>query len=427
MRVSCRGNGAVVSLHRGRVGFVGAASALLVGCALLSAVPPAAAAPRHQPSSAGSLRVSEQPTAAAAARFKFKAGDGFGSAVAISGSIAVIGAPGVRNLDGAAQIFVMSGGKWRLQQMLFGPRNGHDEFGNAVAVSGTTVAIAAWGTNGGRGAVYVYVRSGKRWHRQARMTASVPPPCSTCGYGDFGGSVALSGNVLVVSAYLVKDFSGATYIYSRSAGGKWHRQARLTYPGKGSPPVEFGGAVAASGRTVAIAALAASNSRGKVFLYTRSGGSWRRRATITGTRNGGLLGVSLSMSGTRVAAGEFSTTRNSARGYIFVRSGTRWRQQGFLTTPPARKSSDTAYNTAVAISGTRALIGDPQPNPHKCGAAYEYVLSDGRWREQAKLVNPGCASGDQFGTDLAISGNIGVIGAPGYQKGAGAAYVQALP
>jgi hypothetical protein len=43
------------------------------------------------------------------------------------------------------------------------------------------------------------------------------------------------------------------------------------------------------------------------------------------------------------------------------------------------------------------------------------------------LVNPGCSDNDQFGFSVAESGATALIGAPGLNKDAGAAYWQTLP
>jgi hypothetical protein len=360
-------------------------------------------------------------------KLKTSPNDGLGAAVDISGSIAVVGAPGVRSSSGAVYIFERSQRGWRLQTKLFNPTHSHDQFGNAVAVSGTTIAIGAWSARGGRGLVYIYSRNESRWRQVARFAPAVPPPCSTCGQGDFGGSVAISSDVLVASAYLVGDFSGAVFIYARSHSGSWIFRQELMYPVSGPrPPVEFGAAVAVRGATVVIGALEADDNRGKVFIYSQTGHKWSHGGTLTGTTEGELLGASVSISGTRIAAGGFSTGSNAARGYIFSEHSGRWRQVGYMTTP-AGKPGQGGYYTSVAISGIRAIIGDPRPNPDQCGAAYEYKLIGHKWRRLVKIVNPGCASNDFFGQAVALAGRTALIGAPGYHRDAGNAYVQELP
>ena len=248
--------------------------------------------------------------------------------------------------------------------------------------------------------------------------------------GDFGEAIALSGNLLIVGEPAYDNEVGAAFIYARAASGAWRQQTKLTYVGSGSSNAGFGSSVAVSGATVAVAAPAGYVNRGVVFVYGRSGSSWSLQSRLLGppSSTGGvsLLGESLSLSGDSLTAGLFATSRNSARGYVFVRSGVKWHEQGLLTTPPG-KPSDTQYGTSLAISGNRILIGDPLPNPHQCGAAYEYIRTRTGWHKRAKLVNPGCAPNDQFGAALALSGQTALIGAPGYDNSAGQAYVQTIP
>jgi FG-GAP repeat len=426
MRARHPGNGRFRAWGQcGMVRFAGTVGLLAVSMAL--SLPPAAAT-AALPAVSGRPSAARPPgtdVIAAGKSVLSRPGDWFGWSVAVSGPVAVVGAIGVHNLSGAAYVFARSARGWHPQTTLFNPGGTGGEFGNAVAVSGTTVVVGAWGNNGGRGVVYVYVRSGRTWRRQARIAGTEAPGCSTCGAGDFGESVAISGNMMVIGEPYTHNFRGATFIYVRSANGKWHLQAKLTGPAFGSYTEEFGGSVAVSGTTVVIGAVQARKNRGEVFIYTRTGRSWHRQATLVGSP-GSLFGASVVISGATIGVGAFSTNRNSARGYVFAHSGSGWRRQASLTTPPG-KVSDSRYFTSVAISGSRVLIGDPKPNPHRCGAAYEYARSGTSWRERAKLINPGCAPDDQFGAALALSGRTALIGAYGYHGQAGAAYVQTVP
>jgi streptogramin lyase len=90
------------------------------------------------------------------------AGDGFGSSVSVSGSTAVIGAPGKtinsNNGQGAAYVFVqndVSWDQWWIQQPALTASAGgaNDNFGASVSASGGTVLIGA----PGRGSAYAFV------------------------------------------------------------------------------------------------------------------------------------------------------------------------------------------------------------------------------------------------------------------------------
>jgi hypothetical protein len=71
------------------------------------------------------------------------AGQGFGAWVAISGTTAVVGAPGHAKADGRAYVFTETATGWTQAKELVGSNIvARYEFGDSVAISGTTVA---WG------------------------------------------------------------------------------------------------------------------------------------------------------------------------------------------------------------------------------------------------------------------------------------------
>ncbi|MBN1538004.1 MAG: FG-GAP repeat protein, partial [Anaerolineales bacterium] len=126
-----------------------------------------------------------------------------------------------------------------------------DLFGRSVAVSGDTVVVGATGeassatgvdgdqtdnSASGSGAAYVFVRSSGVWSQQAYLKAS-----NTGANDFFGGSVAISGDTVVVGAMHEDssatgvdgdqtnnsaDASGAAYVFVRS-NGDWSQQAYL--------------------------------------------------------------------------------------------------------------------------------------------------------------------------------------------------------
>ena len=121
----------------------------------------------------------------------------FGYSVSVSGDTAVIGASGKNSSNqGAAYVFVRSGGAWTQQQELTASDGAAgDNFGYSVAVSGDTAVIGAYGKNSNQGAAYVFVRSGGVWSQQQELTASDGAACD-----DFGHSVSVSGDTAVIGA-----------------------------------------------------------------------------------------------------------------------------------------------------------------------------------------------------------------------------------
>lgn len=129
-------------------------------------------------------------------------GDRFGFAVALSGDTALVGA-GFADVDGiftqgAAYVFVRSGNDWSEQAKLV-PSDGaqNDQFGTAVALSGDTALIGARiadvDGNVNQGAAYVFTRSGETWSEQTKLTAS-----DGAEEDQFGWSVTFVGDTAVV-------------------------------------------------------------------------------------------------------------------------------------------------------------------------------------------------------------------------------------
>src|SRR5262245_7745474 len=111
-------------------------------------------------------------------------GTGFGESVSASGDTLIVGADGV----GAAYVYVQVGQSWSPQATLVPPDQTSPEgFGYSVGVSGDTVVVGASG-NEGKGAAYVFTRTGSSWDFQAKLTAAD----ATLGQG-FGMAVAIAG------------------------------------------------------------------------------------------------------------------------------------------------------------------------------------------------------------------------------------------
>jgi hypothetical protein len=135
-----------------------------------------------------------------------QAGGQFGASVAISGGVAVIGAPGADS----AYVFSYNGQKWVQEAKLTGDRKG-DRFGASVSTSGDYIVIGAPGADGS-GAIYVFKFNGSEWNLEGKRV----PTDKGDGQG-FGGSVSISGDVILSGAMgdsEKADQAGAAYAYS---------------------------------------------------------------------------------------------------------------------------------------------------------------------------------------------------------------------
>jgi hypothetical protein len=108
--------------------------------------------------------------------------DNFGAALALDGDWLAVGAPGVdlegaRNA-GAVYLFQRTGDAWQeLTRLLPDPAQFDARFGSALAMDGETLAVGAPyehnpGSGNASGAVYVFVRSGNNWEKQAHLAVT---------------------------------------------------------------------------------------------------------------------------------------------------------------------------------------------------------------------------------------------------------------
>jgi len=368
-----------------------------------------------------------------------------------------------------------------LDQVVYGKASNTgagDQYGYSVALSGDTLAVGAYqessaatGVNGNQadntaalaGAVYVFVRTGTTWTQQAYIKAS-----NTGTGDDFGASVALSGDTLVVGAIGEDSVapgingnqtdntaasSGAVYVYVRT-GTTWTQQAyvKASNPEAGD---QFGYAIALSGNTLAVgayfedsAAIGVNGNQadntaldaGAVYVFVRAGTTWAQQAYLkaSNTAANDYFGRAVALSGDTLAVGAYfedsaatgvngnqadNSVTNSGAVYVFVRTGATWTQQAYVKA--SNTGSSDYFGTSVALSGNTlavgafaeasaatAVDGDQSSNTAGVsGAVYVFVRSGTTWTQQAYVKASNTGAGDRFGWSVALSGDTLAVGA----------------
>ena len=152
----------------------------------------------------------------------------FGYAVATSGNTMVVGAPfdpTTTSSAGAAFVFVLNGTTWTQQARLLASDGARiDKFGQSVAISGDTIVVGAYVADAplsDSGAAYVFVRSGTTWTQQQKLTAS-----DGRAGDEFGNSVAIAGETLAVGAH----YAAAPSTVRQSVARRRRRTSRPTTP-----------------------------------------------------------------------------------------------------------------------------------------------------------------------------------------------------
>lgn len=294
---------------------------------------------------------------------------------------------------------------------------------------------------------------------------------SNTGANDaFGWSIALSGDTLVVGAYLEDSNAtgvngnqannsatnaGAAYVFVRT-GETWTQQAYLKASNAGLGD-GFGYSVAISGDTIVVGSInedsaatgvngnQANNSAlgaGAAYVFVRSGATWSQQAYLkaSNTNSNDFFGYSVAVSGdTLVVAAHLedsaatgtngnqtdNTATNAGAAYVFVRTGETWNQQAYLKA--SNTDAEDVFGFWVAISGdTLAISGwnedsaatgvngaQTDNSSPDSGAVYGFVRSGGGWSQQAYLKASNTGTNDAFGICLALSGDTLVVAASG--------------
>ncbi|UQA59849.1 FG-GAP repeat protein [Polyangium aurulentum] len=350
--------------------------------------------------------------------------DYFGIKVALSGDTAFVGAFQDDMSKGAVYVFVQNGGIWTEQAKLVGSDSAaYDRFGAAVALSGDTALVGAWGNaigaNQNQGAAYVFVRSGGVWTEQAKLVASDGQDES-----HFGRAVSLSGDTALVGA-VNHDvggniWQGSAYVFVRN-NGVWAQQAQLV-ASDGEPESSFGYSVSLSGDTALVAASAADIGQivdqGAAYVFVRNGATWTEQAKLVASDGAAsdFLGYEVALSGDTAIVTAFSDdiggNEDQGSAYVFVRNGATWTEQAKLVASDGGQGD--RFGDAVVLSGDLALLGATSniAGAVDQGAVYVFSRDGAVWTEQTKLVASDGAEDDMFGLALALSGNTLLVGAP---------------
>ena len=354
--------------------------------------------------------------------------DNYGYPVSVSGDGCAVGAPGDDdNGDGSGSVFVLrrgSDGTWSQEAKLHPADPAvDDQFGGSLSLSGDVciIGVARDDDNGeNSGSAYVFRRaSDGTWGQEAKLTAS------DAAEGDnFGGSVAISGDMCVVGATGDEDNgegSGSAYVFRRGSDGTWSEEAKLT-ASDGAAEDRFGTSATLSGITCVIGASLDDDNvtdSGSAYVFRRnSNGTWTQEAklTVSDAEEQDQFGEKSSLSGDVYISGlvnrdDFGT--NSGAAYIFRRAsdGTWSQEQKLLASDGGAQNQ---FGCSVSVSGDICLVGayaDDDLGPYS-GSAYVFRRgSGGTWTQEQKLLPEGGDGMETYGSAVSISGDACMVGA----------------
>jgi hypothetical protein len=398
-------------------------------------------------------------------------------AVAIDGNYAIIGAAyqdTTLSNSGAAYIYELdTNGTWTEVAFLkTSDITKNDYFGTAVAISGNYAIVGAKGedtTASGSGAAYIFERdtttgiwgnavSGQSYYTENQMLKASDPGASDY----FGRGVSIHGTYAIIGSYLVDASttitnSGAAYIFERDTNGIWgtavsgqsynneNQKLALNNPDED----RFGTSVSINGNYAIVGAPVIDDTTftdsGAAYIFERdtngiwgtavSGQTYNSATVILKASNmtdSLKFGDTVAINGNYAMAGsgyESTTYSRSGAVWVFERDengnwGTAVSGQSYNNENQMLKASNSAQNLyfgglgnfqAVSISGNYAIVGafgdmTGSSTTQSTGSAYIFERnSNGVWEEIKYIQASDVGSGDRFGTAVAISGSSAIV------------------
>ncbi|HEY6556331.1 MAG TPA: SUMF1/EgtB/PvdO family nonheme iron enzyme [Polyangiaceae bacterium] len=274
--------------------------------------------------------------------------------LATDGQRIVVGVPNEPEsiaASGAVYVFSRSAGLWRLEQRLLPPPvSGRTRFGKAVAISGDLLVVSAGG-----GAPIVYFWSGTTWDSRVSLDTS----CE-------GDSLAVTEFSLAVGCKGI-----GVYVYPRS--GRTLGPSQEISATTATSPEVFGQALALEQSALVVSA-------GGLHVYARRGSKWYLQQRLPGSW---LVAIN----------GDTLVTETN----IYVHDGASWKVQQALPPPPGR----WRYSSIAVSDDALFLASDT--------SARVLVRTPSGWTEQPSIVPDG--PGD-VGT-LVSSGNYAAVARAG--------------
>ncbi len=323
-------------------------------------------------------------------------------------------------------------------------------FGASVAFGTKRLVVGATGEVVGAtatGAAYVFDQDATgAWNQVARLS-----PSDSMMSMNFGASVAVNGDEIVVGAPGVQDASGnmdvgKVYVFTRSAAGVWS-QTQGFFSAEADSGGQFGASVALDGTTLVVGAPygvrgtgASASNDGEVYVYLADAtGKFNQQQKLAPTRATGTANLRFGQS---VALSDVGGNTLLVVGEPGAQSGTGYDSGGaaafFSRAPsattwslvqdwqPADSAGSDYAGFSVAIDGAQAVVSASGKSTSSSSAGVVYVLArdatSGKWAQTDEvLANADTNNADQFGYSVAIKGGIIAAGAINWTDASGTA------
>ncbi len=284
-------------------------------------------------------------------------------------------------------------------------------FASSVAAGENIVVVGAKGetANGKVDAGHAYTFNAET----SVLIGSLTSPNAQIG-GEFGSSVAVRGNIMVVGAPSEtangQRAAGHAYAFNAKTGDLISTLTSLNVQSFGL----FGSSVASSGNILVVGAPGETAGAGRAYTFNTETGALISTLTSPNAQSDGGFGSSVAASGNIVVVGahhEGANGQDNIAGHAYRFNAETGVLISTLTSPNAQFGGEFGFS--VAAGGSILVVGAPDETANgqvDAGHAYRFNAETGVLI--GTLTSPNAQFGGGFGTRVVASGNIMVVGAP---------------
>jgi hypothetical protein len=279
-----------------------------------------------------------------------------------------------------------------------------NDFGLALAVSGDVMVVSAGGSFAvGRGSAFIYREDDGEWELEEMLFAS------DIGVADdFGRSVAAFGDRVVVGAPTLN----AAYVY-RWIDSEWILEQEIRHPpAEGTGYIGFAFSVAITDDVL----VASANVQNAVYIYRFDGTQWvhEQKIATTSGRTSSQFGATVLAAGDSILVGapaDREVIPNGGAIHAFEYDGDRWVEyqkiavaaEGEATRYYSFLGGQMATDGTVLVARTHTS-GDVE----KC---HVYRKAGETWHWEADFISPDPSEFIGFCITAAVRGNTILVGA----------------
>ena len=309
--------------------------------------------------------------------------------------------------------------------------------GHSADINGDYIVVGAYGVNSFRGAAYIFKKDEggtDNWGEIKKLTIDDLP-----SHSYFGKSVAIEGDYIVVGAE--GNAGGKAYVFNKDEDGSdnWGLIKELTSDDIATSD-DFGASVDINGNNILIGAYEDSHSSlstpGSAYLFKKdydpltpndiSANAWGqfKKIIASDASQGSYFGKSVSIDGDYIVIGaerDDEKAANSGGAYIFKKDhgGTdNWGE--FKKISASDGAGSDYFGCSVFINGDYIAVGADNDDDGASNAGSVYIFrkdlgGSDNWGQNVKLTASSPNVQDKFGRSVTINNNYLVVGAESYR------------